>query len=445
MVKSKSVTPARLAAFQILRRVEEGAYASVLLANPPTGLDPADRALSHELVLGVLRQQLFLDRLIEHYANRKVSDLDQPVTIALRLGLYQLRFLSRIPPSAAVNESVNLTRVARLRSAEGLVNAVLRRATREPEFDPLELISDSVERLSVETSHPRWLLERWIALHGISFTSELARSNNRLPPIAFRVVRNRASETEVVAQLQRSESKITSSKIVDGGWRIEATRDQLLSLMREGKVYLQDEASQLVATVVRPQPGEHILDLCAAPGSKTTLLSDIVEGQAIIIACDRHQSRLHMISATSRLQGLSGIDCLVADGLNQLPFEAPSFDAVLVDAPCSGTGTLRRNPEIRWRITPADLIDLPVRQGKLLENAANVLKPGGRLIYSTCSLEPEENEEVVESFLSRRSEFERIRSSMKAELVTGSGDIRTWPNVHGTDGFFIAVLRRRHR
>lgn len=424
-------------------RVADGAYASVLLAARERDLKDVDRSLSYELVMGVLRQQLWLDRLIEHYAARKVSDLDPAVCVVLRLGLYQLRFLSRIPASAAVNESVNLIHSARLRSAGGLVNAVLRRATREPEIDPADNISDAFERLSVSTSHPQWLIERWIKAFGLEETEAFARANNEAPPVAFRVVKTRASEADVCERLRAAGAELVPSKVTSGAWRVSGGGNLLVELAATGQIYLQDEASQLVAGMLAGRPGERILDLCAAPGSKTTHIADLAGDSALIVAGDLHFHRLRTVVSGAQLQGLNGIHPVVLDGLRPLPFAEGSFDRVLVDAPCSGTGTLRRNPEIRWRITPADIEDLARRQQELLFNAARAVKPGGRLIYSTCSVEREENEAVVKMFLENHvASFARARLA-EDSLTDEQSEVRTWPHRDGTDGFFISALARK--
>jgi 16S rRNA (cytosine967-C5)-methyltransferase len=449
LVKSNSVSPARLAAFEILQRVEEGAYASVLLASKEEGMKPRDRALCHELVMGVLRRQLWLDRLIEHYANRQVAELDVAVRNVLRLGLYQLRFLSRVPASAAVNESVNLVHFARLRSAGVLVNAVLRRAVREPEVDPTTNIHDPIERIAVATSHPPWLIERWSKLFGPEETEAFAQANNEPAPVAFRVVNNRATEAEVFGRLQESGAELVPSRIAKHAWRMTGAGSLLAELVAEGQVYLQDEASQLVAEVLDVKPGQRVLDLCAAPGSKTTLVADRWLDSAaksiVIVASDLYEHRLRTVVSAAKLQGLKSIQCVALDGRRPLPLAERSFDRVLVDAPCSGTGTLRRNPEIRWRISPADIKDLSGRQKQLLFNAAPVVKPGGRLIYSTCSVEPDENEDVVEAFLENNQTFRSVQLPLSSSLITSSGAARTWPQREGTDGFFIYAFERKDK
>ena len=442
-MKSNSVSPARLAAFDILMRVAEGAYASVLLASREQELKPLDRALCYELVMGVLRRQLWLDRLIEYYANRKVADLDAAVSIVLRLGLYQLRFLSRVPASAAVNESVTLIHLARLRSAGGLVNAVLRRVTREPEVNPANNIQDPIERLSVATSHPAWLIERWIKAFGVEETEAFARANNEPAPIAFRVVTNLVPEADVCERLRQSGAELVPSKITRGAWRITGARSLLAELAFLGQVYLQDEASQLVAGSLEVRPGQRVLDLCAAPGSKTTQIADLSRDSAVVVAADVHKHRLNTVVLSAQLHGLKSIHCVELDALHPLPFPEGSFDRLLVDAPCSGTGTLRRNPEIRWRISPADILDLFGRQKQLLGNASRVVKPGGRLIYSTCSVEPDENEAVVQTFLENNANFRLAELSLDSSLMTSSGAARTWPHREGTDGFFICAFERK--
>jgi 16S rRNA (cytosine967-C5)-methyltransferase len=442
LARTNTVSPARLAAFEILLRVEDGAYASILLAQAEPELEPRDRALCHELVMGVLRWQLWLDRLAEHFTKRPSAELDVAIRMILRLGLYQLRFLSRVPPSAIVNESVNLVHRARLRSAGALVNAVLRRAARELSVDPAQGISDPLERLAVSTSHPAWLIERWIKAFGSEETEAFALANNQPAPIAFRVVTQRASEDEVITQLRASGAKLAPSKIAKHGWRITDSGPLFRRFVGSGEIYVQDEASQMVAQVLDAQPGERILDLCAAPGSKATQIAGALTDTGIVIASDLHEHRLRTVTETSKLHDLSNIHSLALNGLQPLPFRGNAFDRVLIDAPCSGTGTFRRNPEIRWRISAEDIDDLASRQKRLLLNAAPLVKPGGRLVYSTCSVELEENESVVQTFLENNINFSLLALPMSDALSSGR-TLRTWPQRHDTDGFFVASLQRR--
>jgi 16S rRNA (cytosine967-C5)-methyltransferase len=442
----RSVSPARRVAFAVLGRVEdEGAFASVLLAHVTTDLRLEDRALCYELVLGTLRWQLWLDKLIEHLAGRAGTKIDAPVRRILRLGLYQLRLLSRVPASAAVNEAVNLAHAARLGKATSFVNAVLRRATREPAYDPAAPVRNEIERLAISTSHPAWLLARWVRAFGVDEAAALARANNQPPPVAFRVHERLAERADVIARLRAAGVAAQASKIAPGAWRVVAGTGgaALRALVQEGLVYTQDEASQLVAHVLGARAGERVLDVCAAPGSKTTHVAGLAEDRALIVAGDLYAHRLQVVVESAARQKLTSIRTVALDAEQPLPFAAESFDRVLVDAPCTGTGTLRHNPEIRWRLKPTDIDDLAARQRRILANAARTVRPGGRLVYSTCSVEPEENEVVVSAFLAAQPDFTAIRVAAPAQLLTAAGAVRTWPHRDGADGFFVAAFARR--
>jgi len=439
-IQRNPVSPARLAAFEILRRVAEGGYASVLLAARAEALETRDRALCHELVMGVLRFQLWLDVAIEHFAGRSIEQLDLPVKLALRLGLYQIRFLARVPESAAVNESVNLTHLARVRSAGSFVNAVLRRATRETSYDPAAGIKDPIRRLSVSTSHPHWLIERWHRWWGAQEAEALATANNQRAPLAFRVVHPEES-AEVLQQLRESGALLEPSQIAQGAWRIQGAGELEQTLARSGKIYFQDEASQLVAQIAAPNPGDTVLDVCAAPGGKASQIAAATSVR--VIAGDIHLHRIRTVREVFQSHDLANGSCLVLDGETSLPFRDGSFERVLVDAPCSGTGTLRHNPEIRWRISAPDILELSERQRQILTKASHVVKPGGRLIYSTCSVEPEENEGVASAFIQQSPDFEPAQLVTKAAFITPTGAARTWPQRDDSDGFFIAAFTRK--
>jgi 16S rRNA (cytosine967-C5)-methyltransferase len=319
--------------------------------------------------------------------------------------------------------------MARLSSAAAFVNALLRRAVREPEYDPATEVSDPLEKVAIETSHPAWLIERWTRSFGADEATAFAQANNEVPPTSFRVVLNRAEESEVLSRLRAAGAVLEPSTLADGAWRVNGATAALRELSAAGKIYLQDDASQLVAQTVAVKPGDRVLDLCAAPGGKTTLMADRARDRALIVGADRSATRMGTLVTTMRLQGLESIEPVLLNAAEQLPFWKESFDRVLVDAPCSGTGTLRRNPEIRWRLAPADFPALAQQQKRILARAVEVLKPGGRLVYSTCSVEQDENEEVIR------------------EVLAGSGlhpldTNRTWPHREKCDGFFIAAFVR---
>jgi 16S rRNA (cytosine967-C5)-methyltransferase len=350
------VSPARALAFDILRKVDRGGYASDLLAAHSAALDSRDAGLASEIVFGVLRYRGQLDHLIERYSGAR-RRMDPEVLDALRTGIYQLRYLERIPSHAAVAESVELVKRARKRSAAGFVNAVLRKLDREPVVWPSR---------EVALSCPEWLLSRWEGAYGVETAEGIAR----------------------------------------------AALEEPVRYMRGDRV--QDIGSQSIVPLLDLEPGQMLLDLCAAPGNKT---AQALESGVHAIACDLHHHRI------AQLKNLPA-SLMVVDGTRPLPF-ARTFPRILVDAPCTGTGTLGRNPEIKWRLAPADLADLQSRQKAILKNALEVLSPGGLLVYSTCSLEREENEDVIAGIPDQRI----IRT------------MRRIPGRDPGDGFFAAVIR----
>ncbi|MFY9610430.1 MAG: 16S rRNA (cytosine(967)-C(5))-methyltransferase RsmB [Blastocatellia bacterium] len=441
-----STSPARRVAFEILRRVEtDGAYASVLIASlPDTGLSREDRALAHEITLGVLRWQRSLDYFIERYAARPVHRLDVPVVIALRMGLYQLRYLTRVPHSAAVNESVNLVKQSGARSASGFVNAVLRKAARNPGDEAGADIEDPVERTSVEVSHPAWMLRRWAAQLGEAEARSLAISNNEAPRVAFRVNTLLSGMDEALADLNAHGVEARPSVFVPDAFVVELGSADVARAAERGLIYVQDEASQLVSLLLDPRHGERVLDLCAAPGSKSSHIAALTQDKAWIVACDVHIHRLASLAAASKRLGVHSIEVVALDATQTPPFadDAPKFDRILIDAPCSGTGTVRRNPEIKWRLTSADIPRLAEVQLSLLARAASLVRSGGRLVYSTCSVEREENEDVIGRFLGAGAPFRVIESNAPVELITPERFVRTFPHRNLSDGFFIATLEK---
>ncbi len=441
------VSPARRAAFDILQRVEsESAYASVLIAQlPETDLSREDRALTQELVLGVLRWRGLLDHLIEQHAKRPIARFDIKVLIALRLGLYQLRYLSRIPQSAAVNESVNLVKRARVTSAAGLVNAVLRSAARLIDQPAGTDVSDAAKRASIELSHPAWMLERWRTMIGDDEMHALALANNSPAAQSFRINTLCFTVADAIEQLAAEGVIARESEFAPGAFVAESgPGSRVANAAERGLIYLQDQASQLVSLLLDAKPGHRVLDLCAAPGSKSSHIAALTEDNAHIVSCDIHAHRLATLRSTCGRLAVSSIDAVALDATQALPFVEGSmmFDRVLVDAPCSGTGTLRGNPEIKWRLKLEDIEKLATLQLSLLKNASSAVAEGGRLLYSTCSLEPEENEAVIQEFLDGNAPFRVIQPDVRGDLLAGGGFVRTFPHRHGSDGFFSAVLEK---
>jgi 16S rRNA (cytosine967-C5)-methyltransferase len=428
------ITPSRSAAFDVLLRIErDRAFSSVLLPIYEDALSPPDRALCHELVLGVLRRQIYLDRVIASItAGRK---LDTEVRIALRLGLYQLICLDRVPDYSAVSESVSLTARSGKASAKGLVNAALRGFGRTR---PLLTYEDELDRLAVETSHPRWIIEKWATDLGFDDASRLANANNSAPQIAFRVTPQGAQKVDTRG-FQRSTT-------VEGCFLAKGMSEEIRTLAANGLIYLQDEASQMVAAAVPFIDQGRFLDGCAAPGGKVMAVAGRILGQlkhsVQFVAGDLHEGRVRLLRSNCIAQGLGLIQVVQYDAAAAFPFVDASFDAVLIDAPCSGTGTIRHNPEIRYFLEPGDLNKLKTTQLRILANVSNLLKPGGTLIYSTCSLEREENEEVCIEFESNFPEYSRCRPNVPERYLTSDGFARTWPHRDDMGGFFIACFSR---
>ena len=418
------ISPSRIAAFEILAKIEtEKSYSSVLLPIYEEKLEPKDRALCHELTLGTLRKQIYLDRIIEKLTNGK--KLDSAVKIILRLALYQLIFLDKIPAHAAINDAVNLVRIAKKTSAKGFVNAILRKYTR----DKIELeFTDEIEKISVETSHPKWLIEKWIDDFGLEETAKLAEANNETPKMSFRLT---AKTTEAVKESLQNKN-------------IEHDKKYLRELAENGKIYFQDEGSQIIANAVELKENETFLDVCAAPGSKVTQITNYeLRITNLIVAGDLYFQRVKLLQKNCQNQGVGFVNILQYDAENSLPFADEIFDVVLLDAPCSGTGTIRHNPEIRYFLQEKDIAELADKQLKILKNASKLVKRSGRIIYSTCSLETEENEEVCRIFLTESAEFNLINPNVPVDLITERGFARTFPQRDKMDGFFIAVFEKR--
>lgn len=426
------ISPARTAAFDVLLKIfRDGGYSSILLPAAEADLSERDRALCHELVMGVLRNRLSLDAAIDRFSGGKALDLE--VRIACELGLYQLLHLEKIPNYSAVNESVALVHRAKKSSAKGFVNALLRRP-RGLEADAR--YSDEIERVSIQTSNPRWLIEKWADDLGIEAAERLAAANNVKPAAAFRIT------AKGVAMGLEPQGDWRPSTIVPGCYISDKIPSEIRKLYDEGFIYFQDEGSQLVGSLIALEAGSKFLDVSAAPGSKTTMIAACSPSNAMIVAGDVYQSRVRILKANLIEQGLGNVKIVRYDAEVELPFSNGEFDVVLVDAPCSGTGTIRSNPEIRYFLKPEDFEELHNKQLSMLRNASKVVRSGGRLVYSTCSLEPEENERVIEKFLSEEGDFAVAPLPVPADLITEAGFLRTAPAEQAMDGFFSAILDR---
>jgi 16S rRNA (cytosine967-C5)-methyltransferase len=437
---------ARGVAHEVLVRVETtAAFADVLLARrlAATSLSPADRALATELVYGTLAWQGRLDHHLTQLVHGSLAELDPPVRAALRIGLHQLLFLDRIPAYAAVDASVRLAR-----RGGGLVNAVLRRAARLGR-DGLALpdgAADPVGRLAVEWSHPRWLVERLAEEIGTAELPALLAAHNVRGPVALRAT---ASPADALA----AELSAHEARIAPGRWAPEAllvarqgARLRACDAYRTGRFVFQGEPSQLVTRLLGIAPGSAVLDACAAPGGKTLHAAALAGPHGLVVALDPHRAGVRRIAAEAARLGASIVHPVVADA--RRPPLHRAFDAVLVDAPCSGLGTLRRHPELRWRRLPEDLTRLAALQGDLLAAVAPLVRAGGVLVYAVCSPLRAETDEVIAGFLATSPRFMREPAqpclpAAAAPLVSSDGALRTWPHHHDVDAFFAVRLRAR--
>jgi len=444
---------ARTAAYHAVRAVASGRadLPSALHASRAHLTDERDRSLAAEIVTGTLRWQRSLDHLIEHFSQRQIPKLDGEILAILRLSLYQLLHLTRVPASAVVDDAVDLTRAARKASASGFVNAVLRATLRQRHKLPLPPRPEdpgdrdaALAYLGITHSHPEWLVGRWLHRYGFESTEQWVRFNNETPSLTLRVNRLRATREEAIAALEQDNVDAEPTRFAPDG--LVVTRGNPLRRPPDGLVFVQDEASQLVPAVVAASAGERILDLCASPGGKTLGMAADMADVGIIVASDVRPRRLTLLQETINTAETRCVSVVRVPQTGPLPFDA-TFDAVLVDAPCSGLGTVRRDPDIRWRRHEADLAALARDQLGLLVRAADVVRPRGRLVYATCSSEPEENDDVVASFVAHRPDFHIVNlhnyaHPMIEPFIDAQGFFRTTPSAHRLEAFYAALLIR---
>jgi 16S rRNA (cytosine967-C5)-methyltransferase len=439
--------PARAAAARVLERVEtDAAFVDLALdaelARRPLGR--RDAGLATEIVYGTLRWQRYLDWVLAPHSKRALAALDARVRVILRITAYQVVFLERIPGYAAVNDAVTLARGRKPGVAE-FVNAVLRsfarRGASEREPAPPR---DPVEALATRLSFPTWLADRWIGRFGGDEAGALMRALNERPPVTLRANTLRATREAVAARLRDEESLaatptryapdglVAEHGGAPGGWRAFA----------DGACVAQDEASMLVSHLLAPAPGTLVADVCAAPGTKTTHLAQLMHDTGRIVAFDPQPARLALVAETAARLGVTIVEPTGGAVETLAPRWQAACDAVLVDAPCSNLGVLRRNPDVKWRRTSGDLAASAAHQQTILAAAATMVKPGGRLVYATCSLEPEENDDVVRAFVATRPDFALDPPPAFPIALDGDGILRCLPHRHGTDGFTAARFRR---
>ena len=474
---NREAAPARVAAHRVLRSTHEGRrdLATALDAARRDLADPRDRALAGEIALGTLRWRNAIDHILSQVSSRPLARISPPILDLLRAATYQIRWLDRIPAHAVVADTVTLTRAIGKPRGAGFVNAVLRAMTdgrrhaalprlQRPDLSRMAERTDTggsreaaLSYLSVTLSHPDWLAARWLDRHGLDAATAWVRFNNQAAPVTLRPNLDRMSAPDLAAALAAHGVETIPARLAPHGLVVRTGNPTATPLAAEGAFIIQDEASQLVVELATPPPGSTVLDLCASPGNKTVGLAGPAPSTAesgsgqkhrnarLVVACDLRPHRVALLNATRARLHLANVAVVRLDATATLPFGA-LFDCVLLDAPCSGLGTLRRDPDIKWRRAPTDLPRFADRQLAMLQRAADCVRPGGRLVYSTCSSEPEENEEIIERFLEGHGTFEQVRpeSPVIAPLVDDAGHFRTLPFRDGVDAFFGAVVQRNH-
>ena len=416
-----------------------------------SALNRPDRALLHALVYGILRHQSQLDRIIDQHVRRSSKKIDPLIRIILRQGVFQIRFMDRIPTSAAVNTSVELTKKMNKQWAAGFVNGLLRSVAKAdgqaPLPDPRE---DPAAFLAATHSFPHWLAHRWLARWGFNHTNALCRAMNQIPPVTIRTNSLKTDRSALLAALQTESAMLEACRFSPEGIHVKSLNRPLdqWRTFRDGWFQVQSEAAQLVARFLDPKPGQRVWDTCAGLGTKTAHLAQLMGNQGFLLATDRHPAKLTRLNAEMLRLGIDIVQSQALDLLTRhRDLEGSPFDRILLDAPCSGLGVLQRNPDGKWTTTGKDVCNNQRRQLALINEVARHLRPDGILVYAVCSMEPEENEQVIQAFLQKHPEFgifwpDPTSSVDSKPLLTPEGFLKTSPHPYKMDGFFIAALKR---
>jgi 16S rRNA (cytosine967-C5)-methyltransferase len=449
------MTNARSLALQILLSWHRtGTYPDQLLRDlleKHPQIKSVDRSLIYQLVFGVLRWQGKIDWVLGQFSKIALENLSLRILFVLRLGVFQLLFLSRIPVSAAINESVKLAKSGREPWSAPFVNAILRSLDRGRESLSFPSQEDPVSYLAVNFSHPAWLVKHWLEAFGFEKTLALCEFDNQIPPYTIRVNTLKISLQQLIRSLKPKAIAVEATRYSPAGIRIEGPKRPLIEdeLHQQGNFQIQDEASQMIAPILEPQPGERILDLCAGAGGKAGHLAQLMNNQGNIMAVDLHPKKIMALLENTARLGIGIIQGLAENGLKEDLFSktAPIFDRILIDAPCSGWGVVGRNPDLKWRLGPEDSGRLARMQNKFLQNGAGWLKSKGILVYCTCTLSREENQGVIQNFLQENPDFvledvSPFLPEKARELIDNRGCYQTWPPTHRMDGFFAARLKK---
>lgn len=454
--RSSGAPSARSVALQVLTAVEqEGAYSNLLLngALQKSELTGPDAGLATELVYGTIQRLNTIDYFLEPFVTKGLAKLAPWVRNLLRLSFYQLHYLDRIPPHAAVNEAVNLAKKKGHQGISGMVNGVLRSVLRRKDELRLPEGLAPMQRIALEHSHPEWMVSLWIRQYGEEAAEAICRANNEPPSVSVRVNRAKTGRDEMLRLMEEQGLRALASPISPDGIVVHSGGNMALtSWYRDGLISVQDESSMLVAEALAPQPGMTVLDCCAAPGGKTCHIAEIMEGRGRVLANDIHPHKAKLIEDHAQRLGLDNVETLSGDALQLAErLDTASFDRILLDAPCSGLGVIRRKPDLKWAKTPGDVAEIAGVQRALLDSVSGLLKPGGLLVYSTCTIEPRENAEMIASFVSRHPEFELAgeptgwneRQPLAFAAGRVEGGLQILPQDAHSDGFYIARLRKK--
>ena len=436
---------ARDAALEALLQMErKGAWSdgSLKRITAQAGLDGRDAALCTRLTYGVVQNRTLLDHYIDSWCSQRAVRLEPVVADVLRLGIYQILFMDKVPDRAAVHETVELVKRRGKTRAAGMVNAVLRKCVASKNALPSLPQKDTAARLTVQYSHPRWLVERLTSLVGEREAEAFLRLDNEPVPTAIQTNTLKTTPDALAEELRAAGVELRVHPWLEGCFEVTGTGDlERLLAFAEGRCTVQDAAARLAAVTADPQPGDRVLDVCAAPGGKSFAMAMLMGDRGDILSCDIHPHKLKLIESGAARLGITIVRTALADGRERHAAWVEQADVVLADVPCSGLGIIRKKPDIRWK-DPALLAQLPPIQSAILDNAAGYVRPGGVLVYSTCTVLPEENGGVAEAFLAVHPEFTKEEFTLPG-IGKCDGDVTLWPQRHGTDGFYICRMRRR--
>jgi len=445
-----SVDLARETALKILYEVnEKGAYSNIALNRHLESevLKNIDRAFITELVYGAIKWKLSIDWIIQQFSNIKLKRISPWVMNILRLGVYQIMYTDRIPESAVCNESVKLAKRYGHSASGGYVNAILRNVARNKDKINFPDKSANFEHyLSVKYSHPEWMVKQWIKRYGEQFTEELLKSNNEIPDFTVRVNTLKTTREKLMEDLEAESIRVRKGRFIDEAIVLEnPSAVTKLESFKKGCFQVQDESSMLVGIILDPKPGELVMDVCSAPGGKATHIAQLMKNEGIVVARDIHEHKIKLIREAADRLGITIIKTEVFDALEIDNNYIEKADRVLVDAPCTGLGIIRKKPDIKWARNQEDKKEIIELQQRILSAASKYVRPGGVLVYSTCTIEPDENEEVVKSFLKTHPDFKLsdISDAIPEKLMKRTakdGYIQLYPNIDGVDGFFISKL-----